>query len=927
MKKIANFIIKYSKPIIIIVIIITVFAGTQLKNLKVEDDITKYMPQDDPEIKFYEDVSEKFGKYDENISLISLEYNYLFTLENLSTFKSVVEKLEQDPYIKSVNSFLNMPKIISTEVGIEVRNLVDIFPTNEKEVKELKISLLNDSLIKGKLISEDGKVALIMIETVEGIEGKALKQRLENIIEPFKSNDLEVHYFGVPIITAMIAESSKGNMRLAIIAAIVILLLLYYCFRSFRGTFLPIFIAFLASLWVLGFVGSMGNTVTIVISAIPVLMLSLATAYGIHFISRYYEERHKLSPIDSINMAIRYCFVPIFMSALTTMAGFSSLTTVAVRPMTEFGFFSTLGIFIAFVLVILLLGAFLSIFPPQKVHQKFSYQANDMVTKFLRLIFYLLLNKKEWILVIISVIVIVSAFYIFKIEPDSSIEERLGEKNDVTKTMNYFKEKFSGVDFLYVYIESDNIKNPYILRTMKKIEDYTKGLPSLDQPSSIATFLMQLNEAMENKKIIPDSEGKIDNLWFLTGDNEYIKSMVSNNDKNTLLQVKAKEMTSIALDQSINEVKKFLESIPKKVRKIEFSEVKRNHEEEYYGYLADEIIYSLLAKGVEIRDEKKFRLRNELIKIASRPGSEFVENNQKLLDEVLTISSLEIEDLGLTIEEISPLLTRYIKEKRSKDFFIQQMIDKYEISQDDAIYLQQAIEDSIMIAQDKEKVNFAQAETEKILNKKLPDEEKNVLWYLTDKIIYIPDENGEINLSFRLTGIPVITKRVNEMVFNGQIKSMFTAFLIVFTLLAIQFRSFYIGLFAMFPIALTIVTVFGIMGMAHIKLHIGTMMVASIAIGAGIDYTIHYISRYKDELFKRNKEEAMKITLTGTRRAIVFNSISVAAGVFVLSFSQIKMLTLFGKLIGVVMLLSVIYTLLLLPLLLDNVKFKERVKK
>jgi len=104
-------------------------------------------------------------------------------------------------------------------------------------------------------------------------------------------------------------------------------------------------------------------------------------------------------------------------------------------------------------------------------------------------------------------------------------------------------------------------------------------------------------------------------------------------------------------------------------------------------------------------------------------------------------------------------------------------------------------------------------------------------------------------------------------------------------------------------------------------------MVASIAIGAGIDYTIHYISRYKNQLRRGSKTQAMKITLTGTGRAIVFNSISVAAGVFVLGFSEMGMIAIFGKLIGSVMLLSVIYTLTLLPILLNSIKLKEEEKK
>ncbi|GAG65393.1 unnamed protein product, partial [marine sediment metagenome] len=328
-----------------------------------------------------------------SISMISLEYEDLFTLENLERIKSITERLEIAPFVKSVNSFLNMPKIITTDVGLEVKDLVEVFPKNDEEAKELKLSLLDDKLVKGKFISEDGNVALLMVETVKDIEDEKLVVELENIIEPLKGQTLQVHYFGMPFIMAEMSESSWKTMRLGIIAAVTVLLILFFCFRSVRGVLLPLAVALLSSIWVMGSVASIGRSATMMISAIPVLMISLATAYGIHFISRYYEERHNLDPVKAVNMTIRDIFVPILMSALTTMAGFLSLTAAIVRPMTEFGFFTTMGIFFAFVLATFLLGSFFTIFPPPKIHKKFSHESNDLVTRLLRRLSQLILKE------------------------------------------------------------------------------------------------------------------------------------------------------------------------------------------------------------------------------------------------------------------------------------------------------------------------------------------------------------------------------------------------------------------------------------------------------------------------------------------------------------------------------------------------------
>ncbi len=920
-KQLAKFISKYSKVIIILILLLTLLGITQIRNLKVEDDITKYLSENDPEIQFYQDISEKFGKYDENMTLVSLEYIDLFKLENLQNFKTIAEQIEKSDYVVSVNSFLNMPKIMATNFGIEVREFVETFPETENEARQLKKAALEDELIKGAYLSSDGQVGLLMIESPDNVNGTLLRKDLEKIINQHEENLKRVEYFGLPIMETQISDMAFNNMSLAIIAAVVILILLYYCFRSVQGTLLPILVALLSSFWMLSLVASTGRTVTIVISAIPIIMLSLVTAYGIHFLSHYYEKRHFLSPKNAVIKAIEFIFIPILMSALTTIAGFASLITAVVRPMTEFGIFATIGIFVSFLLVIFLLGAILIVFPPKKVPENFSYHANDLVTKFLKVIAQSIINRRYLITGIIITVAVLSIIFSFQVKPDSSIENRLGENNPITKTMDYFKEKFGGVDFLYVYMEADNIKHPYILRNIDKIQNYAQRLPSLAQPSSISIFLTQLNEAMENKKIIPANSNKIDNLWFFVGDNEYVNSMIANENQNTILQIRSREMTSLVVDRSIKKVNQFIQQIPTSVREVDLNQLSAGEKEQYYPYIAEDILSSWQANGLNIDNREE--VKESLINIITLPEEDFLLSTEDFSEEVLSLSALELEDFAISTTEIKPLITEYLKVYPEEGTFLENLRQQLEITEEDAEYLKEVIDSSIAIAAEREKISYAQREIGNILDQKLSREDADYLWYLTDDYLYVPDADGEVNFSYRLTGIPVITNQVNSSVFRGQINSMLTAFAVVCVLLVLQFGSLWIGLAVMIPIMLTILTSFGVMGMTGISLNIGTMMVASIAIGAGIDYTIHYINRYKQELKNHDKVKAMKITMTGTGRAIVFNSISVAAGLFVLAFSEINMISEFAKLIGSVMLISVVYTLLLLPLLLNIIKFKE----
>ncbi len=921
MKQLAQFIRKYSKLIIVVTILLTILSTTQVRNLVVDDDITEYLSEGDSEIEFYQEVSEKFGSDDENITLISLEYNNLFELINLQNFKEVAEQLEKSDYINSVNSFLNMPKIIATDFGIEVREFVEVFPETEQEARQLEQDAFEDELIRGSYLSLDGQAGLLMVESIDDIDGGLLKNEIENIVNKNVNNAINIEYHGLPIMDAQITEMATDNMSLVIIAAIIVLVLLYYSFRSVQGTILPALVSILSSLLLLGAVAASGKTVTIIISVIPVIMLSLVTAYGIHFISRYYEERQHFPPGQAIEKAISYAVLPIMMSALTTMAGFASLVTAIIVPITEFGIFATIGIFVAFLLVIFLLGAILNIFPPKKVPKNFSYQANDLITNVLKFIAQSIIHKRILIIGLIIVIVITSVFFAAQVKPDSSIEARLGHHNPITKSMDYFKEKFGGVDFLYIYIEADNVKHPYILRSIDKIKNYAQKLPSLSQPASISIFLAQLNEAMENKRIIPANPNKIDNLWFFAEGNDFVDSMIKDDDQSTVLQIRSREMTSLVVEHSIEQVEEFIQHIPTSVKEINLNQLSPKEKESYYPYIAEEIIRSWQANGNTFSNADN--LREELIRIAVLPVGEFVQPTNEFTEDVINLSVMELEDFGISTGEIQPIISEYLKVYPEKTSFIKSLLQQFEIPESDAEYLKGVIDSSIVIAGEREKINYAQSKINSILNQKLNQEDINYLWYLTDDYAYIPDVDGEVSLSFNLTGMPVITNRVNDSVYQGQIKSMLTAFIAVFILLALQFSSIWIGLAAMVPIILTILTSFGVMGITGISLNIGTMMVASIAIGAGIDYTIHYINRYKQELKNHNKIKAMKITMTGTGRAIVFNSISVAAGLFVLALSEIAMISIFGKLIGSVMLISVIYTLLLLPILLNIIKFKE----
>ncbi len=171
------------------------------------------------------------------------------------------------------------------------------------------------------------------------------------------------------------------------------------------------------------------------------------------------------------------------------------------------------------------------------------------------------------------------------------------------------------------------------------------------------------------------------------------------------------------------------------------------------------------------------------------------------------------------------------------------------------------------------------------------------------------------NAPIRFVGgfIDVLSEMVSQIV-RGQLLSLFISFLVIAALVAILMKSLVAGIFSMFPLALATAVLFGLMGILGIELNLVTAMLSSIMMGVGIDYTIHFMWRYRDEKKQgATIEEAVKKTLITTGRGIVFNAFSVVAGFIVLVISAFFPVRFFGLLTVVSIGACLIGALVLLP--------------
>jgi hypothetical protein len=188
---------------------------------------------------------------------------------------------------------------------------------------------------------------------------------------------------------------------------------------------------------------------------------------------------------------------------------------------------------------------------------------------------------------------------------------------------------------------------------------------------------------------------------------------------------------------------------------------------------------------------------------------------------------------------------------------------------------------------------------------------------------------AKVDLLKQINGVEVVTggyayimSQFSGKIVRGQVTSLIFALGIVFILLSLIFKSVKGGLVATTPILASVIFLLGFMGITGISLDPATALLSSIMIGVGVDYTIHFIFRYRDELKSNSYKSAVITTLKTTGRGIVFNAFSVMVGFSVLIFSGFTSIRFFGYLVLISIGVCLISAMFVVPALM--LVFKPR---
>ncbi len=168
-----------------------------------------------------------------------------------------------------------------------------------------------------------------------------------------------------------------------------------------------------------------------------------------------------------------------------------------------------------------------------------------------------------------------------------------------------------------------------------------------------------------------------------------------------------------------------------------------------------------------------------------------------------------------------------------------------------------------------------------------------------------------------VTGSPFIREASLAATSRALQISLPVALLLCLAIGSIFLRSIRYGLASIVPILMVVAWLYAFMEFAGYSINLVTATIAAVSIGIGIDFAIHFISRYREELARSgSRQVAVRSAGEGTGLALLASALSSAVGFGLLALAPMPLFATYGLLTALMIVLALLATLVVLPSLL-----------
>lgn len=489
-KTLPNLSRRYPWVVMIIFLLITAFFGYQIPKIKIDTDVTSLTTGGEEETRAIETAARDFTVGDplHVILLGDMEEH-----ETLHEAAAVVDKIRMMPNTMQVVSPFDVEYY--TLMGFSVRGLpvAPTIPTNSDEVDQFKARLALSPNGKG-MISDDNEALLVDVYLGNGYgnRGKQSVDELEKMLTDVWGED-NFHLAGNSYLAYATDQSIRQDaLTLFPLAALIVIMVLLISFKNLYGVLIPGATILVSLIFSLGAMAWCGSPLTIVSVILPVMIIVMGSADGIHILHKYYDEiEHTDNKGKAIDETMRLMVPPCIMTSITTAVGLFSLRTSSVIPVQDFGTFSGIGVLIALVFALTGIPAMLALLPRPKSITPKAQRAKFSDVTFLRKTGLWVMNHTQLVTVIGIALFILSVVGVMHLTVEANVAMYFRSSSPVAQGIRVYEEKFGGSADVLVIVDTHKPQgtlDPDFLMVIDELENFVHTLPLVSNTSSMASI-------------------------------------------------------------------------------------------------------------------------------------------------------------------------------------------------------------------------------------------------------------------------------------------------------------------------------------------------------------------------------------------------------------------------------------------------------
>ncbi|WP_420402108.1 efflux RND transporter permease subunit [Flagellimonas sp.] len=488
----------------------TVFLAMQWKNMQFSNTEANILPDDHPATVQYNAFKSIFGE-EGNAIVLAIRDSALFTPSNFNRWNKLSKQLDAFPEIDYVISTDNL-KVLKKDNEQQVfvmEPLIQEVPQTEEEINAIRTHLFKELPFYDNLIyNAESETIQTIIYLDKDIMNTAVRNEfilndLGDLVKIFEEEtNLDVRVSGMPYIRTWNTKSIVDEIGIFIVAALLVTsLIFFFFFRSFRATFISMFVVIIGVMWAFGILGLFQYEITILTALIPPLIIVIGIPNCIFLINKYQQEVKKHgNQALSLQRVISKIGNATLMTNITTASGFATFIILDSDLLKEFGIVASINIVGIFILSLLIIPILYSFMPlPKTKHLK--HLNKKWIDMFVNWMEHIVRNHRIGVYITSVIVLVLSIIGIYQIEITGSRIEDLPKNTHYFKDIRFFEEEFDGIMPMEIVVDTkrkNGVTKPATLRRMDQLGTVIEEIPELSKPVSVVNLVKYSKQAFYN---------------------------------------------------------------------------------------------------------------------------------------------------------------------------------------------------------------------------------------------------------------------------------------------------------------------------------------------------------------------------------------------------------------------------------------------